>query len=130
MLRHWSQFVPNMSTDIRGHEALHHHQQQLQQPQFSFDCLRQAQASVLAGGDSGDEKLSGSPDVLQCTTTFVQRTTGVSIGMINNNKTYLCNNYIIETPVARKRSGSFPAARTTCRARQPSCREQPEFPLE
>ena len=27
MLRHWSQFVPNMSTDIRGHEALHHHHQ-------------------------------------------------------------------------------------------------------
>ena len=25
MLRHWSQFVPDMSTDIRGHEALHHH---------------------------------------------------------------------------------------------------------
>ena len=25
MLRHWSQFVPNMSTDIRRHEALHHH---------------------------------------------------------------------------------------------------------
>ena len=25
MLRHWSQFVPNMSTDIRGYEALHHH---------------------------------------------------------------------------------------------------------
>ena len=25
VLRHWSQFVPNMSTDIRGHEALHHH---------------------------------------------------------------------------------------------------------
>ena len=24
MLRHWSQFVPDMSTDIRGHEALHH----------------------------------------------------------------------------------------------------------
>ena len=24
MLRHWSQFVPNMSTDIRGHEGLHH----------------------------------------------------------------------------------------------------------
>ena len=23
--RHWSQFVPNMSTDIRGHEALRHH---------------------------------------------------------------------------------------------------------
>jgi len=23
MLRHWSQFVPNMSTDIRGHKALH-----------------------------------------------------------------------------------------------------------
>ena len=25
MLRQWSQFVPNMSTDIRGHEALRHH---------------------------------------------------------------------------------------------------------
>ena len=25
VLRHWSQFVPNMSTDIGGHEALHHH---------------------------------------------------------------------------------------------------------
>ena len=25
MLRHWSQFVPNMSADIRGHEALYHH---------------------------------------------------------------------------------------------------------
>ena len=25
MLRHWSQFVLNMSTDIRGHEALLHH---------------------------------------------------------------------------------------------------------
>ena len=28
MLRHWSQFVPNMSTDIRGHEAPHHHHHQ------------------------------------------------------------------------------------------------------
>ena len=25
VLRHWSHFVPNVSTDIRGHEALHHH---------------------------------------------------------------------------------------------------------
>ena len=25
MLRLWSQFVPNMSTDIQGHETLHHH---------------------------------------------------------------------------------------------------------
>ena len=34
MLRHWSQFVPNMSTDIRGHEALHHrhHYHQLCSP--------------------------------------------------------------------------------------------------
>ena len=31
MLRHWSQFVPNMSTDIRGHEALHHHRVQTRQ---------------------------------------------------------------------------------------------------
>ena len=27
MLKHWSQFIPNMSTAIRGHEALHHQQQ-------------------------------------------------------------------------------------------------------
>ena len=27
VLRQWSQFVPNMSTDIRGHESLLHHQQ-------------------------------------------------------------------------------------------------------
>ena len=26
MLRHWSQFFPSVSTDIWGHEALHHHQ--------------------------------------------------------------------------------------------------------
>ena len=25
MLGHWSQFVPNMSSDIRGREVLHHH---------------------------------------------------------------------------------------------------------
>ena len=25
MPRHWSQFVPNMSADTQGHEALHHH---------------------------------------------------------------------------------------------------------
>ena len=25
MHTHWSQFVPNMTTDIRGHEALHYH---------------------------------------------------------------------------------------------------------
>ena len=47
----------------------------------------------------------------------------------------MCNNYIIETPVARKISGSpddlqRPAARTTCSVRQPSCGGQPEFSLE
>ena len=30
MHTHWSQFVPNMSSDIQGHEALHHHR---------HDCL-------------------------------------------------------------------------------------------
>ena len=29
MLRHWSQFVSNTSTDIRGHEALLHHHQKV-----------------------------------------------------------------------------------------------------
>ena len=34
VLRHWSQFVPNMSTDIRGHEALlhQHHREQVFAP--------------------------------------------------------------------------------------------------
>ena len=31
MLRHWSQFVPDISTDIRGHQALHHHQNHIRQ---------------------------------------------------------------------------------------------------
>ena len=33
--KHWSQFVPNMSTDIRGHEALQHHQHIPSDPQCS-----------------------------------------------------------------------------------------------
>ena len=32
VLRHWSQFVPSMSTSIRGHEALLHHLQALVTP--------------------------------------------------------------------------------------------------
>ena len=32
MFRHWLQFVPNMSTDIRGHEALHHHTAEFRHP--------------------------------------------------------------------------------------------------
>ena len=32
MLMHWSQLVPNMSTDIRGHEALlYHHYRRVQE---------------------------------------------------------------------------------------------------
>ena len=34
MLRHWSQFVPNISADIRGHESLHQHHQQQQKQQL------------------------------------------------------------------------------------------------
>ena len=34
VLRHWAQFVPNMSTDIRGHEALHQHHQLVQTTGF------------------------------------------------------------------------------------------------
>ena len=51
-------------------------------------------------------------------------------GSDQQEETYLYNNYIIETPVARKLSRSFPAAWTTCNVRQPSCSEQPEFSLE
>ena len=34
MLRHWSQFAPNMSTDIRGYEALSHHCHGLKTPSY------------------------------------------------------------------------------------------------
>ena len=41
MLRHWSQFVPNMSTVIQGHEALHHH---LVEGQSDTQCPRNGTA--------------------------------------------------------------------------------------
>ena len=40
MLRHWLQFFPNMSTDIRGHEALHHHHGQ-QDSNLTSDTSRE-----------------------------------------------------------------------------------------
>ena len=40
MLRHWSQFAPNTSTDIRGHEALHHHHHYtISRPSRRHHCL-------------------------------------------------------------------------------------------
>ena len=36
MLRHWSQFVPNMSTDIRGKEALHHHHTSVAESEIGY----------------------------------------------------------------------------------------------
>ena len=41
MLRLWSQFVPNMSADIRGHEALRHRhlESQATKSQFQFSVL-------------------------------------------------------------------------------------------
>ena len=35
VLRHWSQFVPNMSADIRGHKALLHHHFIISSPRVS-----------------------------------------------------------------------------------------------
>ena len=52
MLTHWSRIVPNMSTDIRGHEALRHHHHHhygmpfLPQEQCQL-CLRQNCLYVL-----------------------------------------------------------------------------------
>ena len=43
MLRHWSQFVPNMSTDIRGHEALLHHHRRI-----ACECSESARERRLA----------------------------------------------------------------------------------
>ena len=41
MLRHWSQFVPNMSTDIRGHEALHdHHEEASWALLVGMECMK------------------------------------------------------------------------------------------
>ena len=42
MLTRWSQFVPNMPADIRGHEALHHHHHHHQ----GLDLLTVAGAAV------------------------------------------------------------------------------------
>ena len=38
VLQYWSQFVPNMSTDIRGHEALLHHHHPYPTHACSTDC--------------------------------------------------------------------------------------------
>ena len=38
-LRHWSQFGHNMSTDVRGHEALHHHDRNNRSSQGSARCV-------------------------------------------------------------------------------------------
>ena len=38
MLRHWSQFVPNTSTDIRGHEALHHQRELRSETERGPEC--------------------------------------------------------------------------------------------
>ena len=53
MLRHWSQFVPNMSTDIRGHEALHHH--------------HQTKGSELRSCVKVEVVVLGSPSLIICT---------------------------------------------------------------
>ena len=36
---HWSQFVSKMSTDIRGHEAVHHHQQTVMAMEAEAACF-------------------------------------------------------------------------------------------
>ena len=46
VLRHWSQFVLNVSTDIRGHEALHHHLL----PMALLDCIAVGTAIAWCGG--------------------------------------------------------------------------------
>ena len=50
MLTHWSQFVPNMSTDIRGLEVLHRHLSVLR-------CRADIQGTLLLGWETG--KLAG-----------------------------------------------------------------------
>ena len=55
MHTHWSQFVPHMSTDIRGQEALHHHHLSFpdypvkNMPQSADDLSSRSRANRLAG---------------------------------------------------------------------------------
>ena len=66
MLRHWSQFVPNMSKDTRGHEALPHHHRQPILTEFggrcrkaSLECERKAAGHRIW---SELHLMSGQPD--------------------------------------------------------------------
>ena len=54
VLRHWSKFVPNMSRDIRGHEALLHHHVfgRGSQPVFIFDIFHCLVEQLLQQGCS------------------------------------------------------------------------------
>ena len=45
MLRHWSQFVSNMSTDIPGHETLLHHQEEEEEEE------EEARTDIPGGGE-------------------------------------------------------------------------------
>ena len=55
MFMHWSQLGPNMSTDIRGHEALphHHHQQQQQHGLVASDGAREELSEERLGAVRG-----------------------------------------------------------------------------
>ena len=60
MLRHWSLFVSNMSTDIRGHEALHHHQEQ-NSHRKSWNVMR-SELRVAGNVDVSDQTIYNQLD--------------------------------------------------------------------
>ena len=78
--QHWSQFAPNMSTYIRGHEALHHHHfsrwprfmlhPSQSQPPFFTAALRPHAETIRTISDGG-----GGPRT--STSTFTQLLTSV-----------------------------------------------------
>ena len=73
MLRHWSQFVPNMSTDIRGHEALPNHHQGL----ICYICVFLVKRRTLT-----DYKWS------EWTTGSLTQSTGSSVRSVMHAYTY------------------------------------------
>ena len=74
MLRHWSQFVPNLSTDIRGHEALHHHQEQ-NSHRKSWNVLRSELPRVAGNGQQATWTSATRPS----TTRLMRRTSGQDV---------------------------------------------------
>ena len=68
MLRHWSQLVPNMSTDIRGHKALRHHHHHHRDA--SIDNSRRRVPGISPGEGDHKKLLLNKSSLGLCTYNF------------------------------------------------------------